>query len=78
MFRDVILRSRKVHGPDHPDTHKSEFAFVKALEALEKTSCETGILNKLCSGVLKDEPGQEYEPRARPGPWEGYLPEFAK
>ena len=67
ILRDVILRFRKVLGPDHPHTHSSEHSFVEALAALEKAGCEADILEKLSSGILKDEP--VYEPRSRPGPW---------
>ena len=67
ILRDVILRLRKVLGPDHPHTQSSEHSFVEALAALEKTGCEADILKKLCRGVFQEE--SVYEPRSRPGPW---------
>jgi len=67
ILRDVILRSRKVLGPEHPETCLRESAFVMAVEALERAGCEADILKRLSSGILKDEP--VYEPRSRPGPW---------
>ena len=74
VLRDVILRSRKVLGPTHPLTTKTEVVFVRTLEALEETGCEADILEKLCNGVLRggwhskeSEPRsrKQYEPRAR-------------
>ncbi len=67
ILRDAILRSRRALGPHHPHTSAGGNTFVMAVEALEKAGCETNILEKLCSGVLRDEP--VYEPRSRPGPW---------
>ena len=70
ILRDVILRSRKVLGPTHPMTTKRELVFVRTLEALEEAGCEADILEKLCSGVLRDGwHGKQYKPRSRPGPW---------
>ena len=70
IFRDLILRSRKVLGSEHPETCDRESFFVMALEALEKAGCEADILEKLCSGVLRGGwHSKEYEPRSRPGPW---------
>ena len=70
VLRDVILRSRKVLGPTHPLTTKREVGFVRILEALEKAGCEANLLEKLCSGVLREGwHSEEYEPRSRPGPW---------
>ena len=70
ILRDVILRLRKVLGPDHPHTQSSEHSFVEALAALEETGCEAGILEKLCNGVLRGGwHSKEYEPRSRPDPW---------
>ena len=70
VLRDVVLRSRKVLGPEHPETCDRESSFVTAMEALEKAGCEADILEKLCSGVLRGGwHSKEYEPRSRPGPW---------
>jgi len=75
IFRDLILRSRKVLGSEHPETCDRESFFVMALEALEKAGCEADILEKLCSGVLRGGwHSKEYEPRSRPGPWKGSEP----
>ena len=76
IFRECVLRCRKVFGPEHPLTDDTEKNFVVTLEDLEASGCDAGVLKKLRSGVLKDEPGQAYEPRSRPGPWRG--PEPAK
>ena len=71
ILRDVILRNRKVLGPNHPHTHNAERSLVKALAALEKTGCEADILKKLSRVVFQEEPVYEprsrkqYEPRAR-------------
>ena len=67
ILRDTILRSRRALGPHHPHTSTGENTFVMAMLALEKAGCETDILKRLSSGILKDDP--VYEPRSRPGPW---------
>ena len=74
VLRDVILRSRKVLGSEHPLTHERETKFVRILEALEAYGCDADILRTLTSGILKED--SVYEPRSRPGPWQ--EPESAK